>query len=139
MTTISDEGRPGATETTDLYRSVGWTAYTSDPATLVRAITGSSYVVTARDADGRLIGLARAVSDDASICYVQDILVAPAAQRSGTGRAMVQAVLERYRHVRQLVLITDDEEGQRLFYESLGFTDARDVEPHALRAFVKLN
>ena len=139
MTIISDVDRPSAIETMELYRSVGWTAYTSTPETLLRAIAGSSYVVTARDTDGGLLGLARAISDDASICYLQDILVTPAAQRSGAGREMVKAVLERYRHVRQVVLITDDEEGQRLFYESLGFTEARDVAPNSLRAFVKLN
>lgn len=136
---MSDTDRPSATETMELYLSVGWTAYTNAPETLCRAIAGSDCVVTARDTDGSLIGLTRAISDDASICYIQDILVNPAAQRSGAGRAMVRAVLERYRHVRHLVLITDDDERQRLFYESLGFTEARDVAPNSLRTFVKVN
>jgi len=39
-----------------LYESVGWAAYTRDPALLVRAIRNSSFVVTARSArwDGSL-------------------------------------------------------------------------------------
>lgn len=49
-----------------LYDSVGWSAYTREPAVLTRAIQGSSFVVTARDPDGALVGLARAISDDAT-------------------------------------------------------------------------
>jgi hypothetical protein len=61
------EDRPVRDELLSLYGSVGWTAYTSDPEQLDAAVAGSSYVVTAR-AGGELVGLARAVSDDASIC-----------------------------------------------------------------------
>jgi hypothetical protein len=36
------------------------------------------------------------------------------------------------------VLITDDEPGQRAFYESIGFVEAHDFEPASLRAFVQI-
>jgi GNAT superfamily N-acetyltransferase len=123
-------------ELTDLYRSVGWTAYTAAPDLLERAIAGSSFVVVARRG-GRLVGLARAVSDDATICYLQDVLVRPDEQRGGVGRALVTAVLDRYAAVRQKVLLTDDEPGQRRFYESLGYAEIRDVGEGTLRAFVQ--
>jgi GNAT superfamily N-acetyltransferase len=119
-----------------LYGSVGWSAYTGDPDTLERAVAGSSFVVTARR-DGRLVGLARAVSDDATICDLQDVLVDPGEQRSGVGAALVRAVLDRYAGVRQQVLLTDDEPRQRAFYESLGLTEIRDVAGASLRAFVR--
>ena len=121
-----------------LYESVGWTAYTRDPGVLARAIRGSSFVVTARTADGGLVGLARAVSDDATICYLQDILVDPAFQKSGAGRALLDAVRKRYEHVRQLVLITDNEPGQRAFYEALGFTEGSDFRPEPVKVFAQL-
>jgi GNAT superfamily N-acetyltransferase len=120
-----------------LYEAVGWTAYTREPDTLRAAVRGSSFVVAAQRA-GRLIGLARAVSDDASIAYLQDVLVHPDAQRGGVGRALVTAFCERYAHVRQLVLLTDDEPAQRAFYEALGFTEIRDAGTGSLRAFVRL-
>jgi GNAT superfamily N-acetyltransferase len=120
-----------------LYDAVGWTAYTRHPDTLRAALHGSSFVVAARRAN-ELIGLARAISDDASIAYVQDVLVRPDAQRGGVGRALLGAVRERYAHVRQLVLLTDDEPAQRSFYEALGFTEIRDVGSGNLRAFVRL-
>jgi GNAT superfamily N-acetyltransferase len=141
--TVSDvrfETNPTLTadELVSLYRSVGWSAYTEDPATLAAAIAGSSFVVVARRGV-RLVGLARAVSDDASICYLQDVVVAPFERRRGIGRQLVATVLDRYHHVKQKVLLTDDEPGQRLFYESLGYTEIRDVEGAALRAFVRFD
>lgn len=120
-----------------LYSAVGWTAYTKAPESLAAAISGSSYVITAR-MDGDLVGLARAVSDNATICYIQDILVDPEYQRSGLGRQMVETILGQYPDVRQKVLVTDDEPGQRAFYESLGFTEASGMEP-PIRAFVKFD
>jgi len=126
------------TDLVGLYSSVGWAAYASDPDALVRAVEQSSYVVTARDSDGELVGLARVISDEATICYLQDILVSPRQQRSGLGRTMLEKVLARYVHVRQKVLLTDDEPGQRAFYESLGFTEGHDFSPTPLRAFVRI-
>ncbi|MGD8753419.1 MAG: GNAT family N-acetyltransferase [Anaerolineales bacterium] len=65
-----------------LYNSVGWITYTSTEQLpkLQQAIRNSSYVVTAWSGEN-LIGMARCVSDDVSIAYLQDILVDPAYQR----------------------------------------------------------
>ncbi|GAA1031064.1 GNAT family N-acetyltransferase [Virgisporangium ochraceum] len=123
---------------TDLYASVGWTAYTGAPDVLRAAVAGSGFVVVARRG-GRLVGLARALSDDATICYLQDVLVRPDEQRTGVGRALLTAVLDRYAAVRQKVLLTDDEPGQRAFYESLGYAEIRDFGPGTLRAFVRFD
>ncbi|GLY67560.1 GNAT family N-acetyltransferase [Amycolatopsis taiwanensis] len=121
-----------------LYQAVGWSAYTDSPDLLQAGVAGSSYVVTARQG-GKLVGLARAMSDGATICYLQDVLVHPDAQRRGIGRALVRAVLDRYRNVRQKVLLTDDEPGQRAFYESLGYAEIRDYGPGTLRSFVRFD
>ncbi|MCG8920763.1 GNAT family N-acetyltransferase [Actinokineospora sp. PR83] len=121
-----------------LYGAVGWSAYTDSPDLLAAGVAGSSCVVTARR-DGRLVGLARALSDGATVCYLQDVLVDPAEQRRGIGRALVRAVLDHHRAVRQKVLLTDDEPGQRAFYESLGYAEIRDHGPGALRAFVRFD
>ena len=135
---FSESKQFGGTDLVGLYASVGWSAYASNPDSLVRAVKQSSYVVSARDSSGGLVGLARAISDDVSICYLQDILVNSDHQRSGIGRALVERVLERYVHVRQKVLLTDDEPGQRLFYESMGFIEGHDFGPTPLRAFVQI-
>lgn len=137
MIEVEQEPATGLTreEVGRLYDAVGWTAYTRDLDLLVTALRGAHRVVTARDADGRLVGLARSISDGATIAYLQDVLVDPAVQRSGVGRRLVEALMGSYAGVRQQVLITDAEPGQRAFYESIGFTEVHDMQP-ALRAFV---
>lgn len=61
----------------------------------------------------------------------------PEEHRSGIGRRLVEAVFAPYPEVRQQVLLTDAVPGQRSFYESLGFVEARD-HPAGRRAFVRL-
>ena len=56
-----------------LYASVGWTAYTDDPAALERGFRHSLLVLAAWE-DGELAGLIRAVGDGATIVFIQDIL-----------------------------------------------------------------
>lgn len=120
-----------------LYDSVGWGAYTRDPTGLQTALRNSTCVVTAWR-EGQLIGLARALSDDVSIAYIQDILVCPEFQRGGVGRALLTHLLERFAHVRSTVLLTDDDEKQLRFYASLGFKNTRDLVKVPLNAFVRM-
>jgi len=118
-----------------LYDSVGWSAYTQDIHKLMAAIEGSDFLVAAKQEDN-LIGLSRAISDDASVVYIQDILVQPSHQGRGIGKELVKAVLSRYAHVRQKVLLTDDRPEQLQFYASLGFSNTRSLEKTPLNAFV---
>ena len=86
-----------------------------------------------------LIGLARAISDDSSIAYIQDILVHPDHQGQGLGKRLVQSILHRYRHVRQKILLTDDRPDQLSFYQSLGFSNTRTLNNIPLNAFVMID
>lgn len=117
-----------------LYDSVGWSAYTRDPELMVQGIQGSLRVVLAHDGT-QLVGLARVIGDGATICYLQDVLVHPDAQRQGLGERLVTEAFAPYAHVRQHVLVTDEEPGQKAFYESLGFTQLGAAVPG--RAFVR--
>lgn len=127
---------PERGELTVLYDAVGWSAYTRDAERLEMGVRHSLRVVTARR-DGRLVGLARVVGDGATIVYLQDVLVDPAHRREGLGRRLVNAVFEPFGQARQHLLLTDDEPGQRAFYEALGFTEIREVDSGSLRAFVR--
>lgn len=125
-------------ELVDLYDAVGWSTYTADPAALARAVANSSFVVTSRD-DGVLVGLARGLSDDVAVFYLQDILVRPSHQRRGIGRALLDASLERYANVRQKVLLTDDDPAQHALYRSVGFRRTSDFEATPLNAYVRFD
>lgn len=136
---IEIDGEVARGELLALYDAVEWGAYTRAPDTLVAAVANSSIVVTARDEDGALIGLARGLSDDASVFYLQDVLVHPDHQRRGIGRRLLTVCLERYGHVRQKVLLTDDDEAQRRFYESLGYVRTTDITEARLNAYVRFD
>jgi ribosomal protein S18 acetylase RimI-like enzyme len=126
-------------EIVDLYNSVGWLAYTNDEQRpkLQEAIRNSTYVVTAWSND-KLVGLARCLSDDVAICYLQDILIDPEYQRQGIGRKLLHNCLERFAHVRMQVLLTDDEERQIKFYESLNYKNTKDLKKTPLNVFVQI-
>ena len=134
---IRDVDSVAGSDLLDLYASVEWGAYTKDPKALATAIANSTYVVEARVA-GVLIGLARGLSDDASVFYLQDILVRPEWQRQGVGTALLQRCLKRFSHVRQKVLLTDDLPAQHEFHESLGFRNTRHITEVELHAFVQI-
>ena len=122
-----------------LYGSVGWTAYTDHPEWLQLAVEGSSYVVTEWSDEGELIGLARAISDDHSIFYLQDILVKPEHQGRGIGRRLLDDCLDRFKHVRQKVLLTDADDAQRRLYLAAGFVRTADYEDAELNAYVRFD
>lgn len=123
-------------ELVDLYDAVGWSTYTADPEALARAVANSSFVVTSRDG-GALVGLARGLSDDVAVCYLQDVLVRPSHQRRGIGRALLEASLEHHAHVRQKVLLTDDDPAQHALYRSVGFRRTSDLEATPMNAYVR--
>lgn len=137
MRTIERGATPDRSEILALYDSVGWTAYTRDPDSLVRAVQASTWVATARD-DGRLIGLIRVLSDGVAIAWIQDVLVHPSAQRTGAGAALMRAVLDRFDHVRTIALMTDDRPEQHAFYRSLGMELLAEVAEGRLHGFVRL-
>jgi GNAT superfamily N-acetyltransferase len=134
---LSSGETPSLSELLALYGSVGWTSYTRDPDALARAVRQSGFVWTARSESGELVGLIRGVTDDVSILYVQDILVLPEWQRRGVGRALMEAVLTRYDHVGQMVLLTDNRPEQLAFYGSLGFHNTRDLVNAPTNAFYR--
>lgn len=110
----------------ELYASVGWTSYTSQPAMLSKALDNSLMVLAAFDGD-RLVGLLRAVGDGHSIVFIQDILVLPSYQRQGIGRRLMEQALAHFPSVYQLHLLTGNEEKTRAFYEALGFVTVESL------------
>ena len=109
-----------------LYSSVGWTAYTDAPEILRQGFEHSLLTLAAYE-NGQLVGLIRTVGDGYTIVFVQDLLVFPEHQRKGIGAALLQAVLDRFSHVRQMELATDDTPKTIAFYKSLGFSPMSEI------------
>ena len=118
----------------NLYQSVGWTNYLERIGILEKAYANSLCVLGAYD-DDRLIGIIRAVGDGQTIVFVQDIIVLPEHQRKGIGTKLLKAVVEKYKDVYQMELLTDNTEKTNAFYRSVGFTASDDV---GCVAFIKM-
>jgi GNAT superfamily N-acetyltransferase len=125
MVTITDQ-KPTMPEVLALYKSVGWSMYTRDPARLERALTHSLTVLSAYEGK-QLVGLIRAVGDGETILFIQDLLVLPEYQRRGIGKQLIEALLARFPEVRQRVLLTDDDPKTRNFYKAAGFVESQQV------------
>ena len=70
-----------------------------------------------------LVGIIRVVGDGSSILYIQDILVSPIHQRKGIGRKLFEKITNKYQNVYQKVLITDNTEKTKAFYQRMGFSE----------------
>ena len=109
-----------------LYASVGWTAYTDHPEQLRKGFENSMLTLAAYE-DEQLLGIIRTVGDGHTIVFVQDILVFPEYQGKGVGSALLQAILDRYSHVRQIELATDNTPKTIAFYKSMGFREMSEI------------
>ena len=116
---IKDDIKPSIDELINLYEDVKWIAYTNDVKQLKNAIDNSLKVWTAWDGD-RLVGLARVVGDNYTIIYIQDILILEEYQNQGIGSKLLKLILEQYKSIRQVVLMTDNTEKTIRFYQKNG-------------------
>ncbi|MDR7855036.1 GNAT family N-acetyltransferase [Tissierella sp.] len=106
----------------DLYNDVEWLAYTKDKTRLYNAASNSLKLLTAWD-DDKLVGLIRVVGDGYTIIYIQDILVLESYQGKGIGSHLLKLILEEYKTIRQIVLMTDNTEKTISFYQKNGMVE----------------
>jgi aralkylamine N-acetyltransferase len=119
-------------EIVGLYEAHGWT-HAGDPDRLRRAIGASSYSVVALEEE-RVVGFARAMSDEAFAVYIADILVAPDRQRQGIGRTLAEAIMDHYPIDRFHHQVLVAERGAEGFYRKLGMVP---VASYGLTAFIR--
>jgi ribosomal protein S18 acetylase RimI-like enzyme len=115
---------PETGQVVGLLRSVGWDLRASEPASLERALRGTSEFATAWDGD-RLIGTARSISDGAQNALIATVVVDPAYQGLGVGERMIHLLTDGRDLVRFSLAATP---GLEPWYRKLGFLP----DPHAL-------
>ncbi len=121
-----------------LYRSAGWWDESSAEdargrAVIPEMVRGSFCFLVARDVDGRIVAMARAISDRVSDAYIQDVVVLPEWRGRGIGAEMVRR-LARFCSERRLAWIgLVAEPGTQAFYEALGFRALEQYVPMRFR------
>jgi len=84
-----EEGRLAVEEFQDVIRRSDLNRPVDDVPCLTAMLAHASLLVTARDGSGRLVGVARSLTDFAYCCYLSDLCVDDAWQGRGIGRALV--------------------------------------------------
>jgi ribosomal protein S18 acetylase RimI-like enzyme len=79
-------------EVLEVYRSsgLGERRPVADTERLAAMVLNANLILTCR-IDGALVGIARSISDFSYVTYLSDIAVSRAHQRSGIGRALIDA------------------------------------------------
>lgn len=132
---IKEDKKIPSSQLKSLYEDVEWYAYTKDLDLLQQACCQSLDVCSVWEED-TLLGLVRVVGDGLTIIYIQDILVLNAYQNKGIATILMQHILNKYKSVRQKVLLTEEAPDVRHFYEKNGFISC---DKGSLVSFAKLD
>ena len=114
----------------ELYKSAGWWQDAPEAREIIpNMIRGSFRFMVARLSGGRIIGMARVISDGFSDAYIQDVVVLPAYRKQGIGRELIRRLTEYCvsRKIGWLGLVA--EPGTREFYEELGYGPLDGYQP----------
>ena len=125
MIDISFEDTIGPAEVIELYSSNEWSS-ADKPDELLDALRNSHSLVTARK-NGKLVGLANAISDGHLVVYYPHLLVRPENQGEGIGHRIMEAMFDRYGSFHQQMLTADIDSVS--FYEKIGFRRAGQTVP----------
>lgn len=76
-----------------------------DAVRIAKMLAGADLVVTARDADGTLVGVSRSITDFSYCTYLSDLAVDIARQRSGIGHELIHVTHEKAGLATRLILL----------------------------------
>ena len=113
-----------------LYKSAGWWKDAPDAHAIIPSIIrGSFRFMVARLPDGRIVGMARAISDGCSDAYIQDVVVLPSHRKQGIGRELIRRLTEYCvaRKIAWIALVA--EPGTLEVYEKLGYGPLAGYQP----------
>jgi ribosomal protein S18 acetylase RimI-like enzyme len=119
-----EEGRLATSEFVALCESSGLVRPIQDAGRITAMIEHSNLLVTARDDAGRLVGLARSLTDFAYCCYLSDLCVDRAWQGRHVGRALI-AETKRIIGPRSMLLLLSAAEPMS-YYPHIGMDMVRN-------------
>jgi len=109
-------------EITALYKAGGWWKEEYKTEELHNLIQGSfAFAVATSTITGKAVGMGRVIADGVSDGYIQDLVVLPQYRKSGIGRQIVSALVNRCLQsgITWIALIAEPDTEK--FYRPLGF------------------
>jgi ribosomal protein S18 acetylase RimI-like enzyme len=113
-----------------LYKAAGWWQESPESrAVIAPMIRGSLCFMVARSLNGRIIGMARVISDGYSDAYIQDVVVLESHRGRGIGKELVRRLTQfcASRKIAWIGLVA--EPGTQGLYEELGYGPLVGYQP----------
>jgi aralkylamine N-acetyltransferase len=117
-------------EIVELYKAADWWQESPDARAIIPAmIRGSLCFMVARSINGKIIGMARVISDGYSDAYIQDVVVLGTYRGQGIGRELVRRLTQFCvdRKISWIGLVA--EPGTQGLYEELGYGPLVGYQP----------
>jgi aralkylamine N-acetyltransferase len=117
-------------EIVELYKAGDWWQESPEARAVISGmIKGSLCFMVARALDGRIVGMARVISDGFSDAYIQDVVVRKTHRGLGIGRELIKRLTQFcvLRKISWIGLIA--EPGTQEFYEDLGYGPLVGYQP----------
>ncbi len=117
-------------EIVELYKAADWWQESPEARAVIPGmIRGSLCFMVARSINGRIVGMARVISDGCSDAYIQDVVVLSAYRGQGIGRELVRRLTQfcLARKIGWIGLVA--EPGTQGLYEDLGFGPLVGYQP----------
>ena len=119
--TYQIHGEISADELADVFRRSGIRRPVDDLPRMQEMVRHADLVVTARS-EGRLVGVARCLTDYVYCCYLSDLAVDREFQKTGIGRELVRLVSETLGDQVTVLLLAAPE--AKDYYRRIGFEGA---------------
>jgi len=117
-------------EIVELYKAGDWWQESPEARAIIPGmIKGSLCFMVARSLDGRIVGMARVISDGFSDAYIQDVVVLKTHRGLGIGRELIKRLTQFCvaRKIAWIGLIAEPDTQD--FYEDLGYGPLVGYQP----------
>lgn len=117
-----------------LYKQAGWWTVSDDEdVSFVDKIISSTFKFAIAKADGKIVGMGRAISDGVSDAYIQDVTVDPVYRKKGIGSGIIKVLVKSLKAEKIGWIGLISEPGAENFYNELGFEVMKDHTPYIFK------